>query len=321
MNRTRRKTIEFRFYELPQSESVIGLAGEKWYGSYGNPERADELHFHNLFEFGYCRHGTGTMYFRDIPNRYREGMFTLIPAYYPHNTVSDGSNYWEYIFFDPIRLVRELFPANPGLQGENLGILNRQAKLYTVQEQETFISTAEQILTEVQERYTYRSEVIHHRTLIFLLELLRIREQEIPDSQWKAPSENLQMTQINPAIQHIESHYAENLHAEDLARQCGLSEVHFRRIFDEIMNLSPMEYLNLIRIQKACDLLVSTEESMDFIAVSCGFNSVSTFTRNFRRFLDTTPYQWKLNQDNYRADLLSSNITVKKGWQILDSLE
>ena len=116
MNRTRRKTIEFRFYELPQSESVIGLAGEKWYGSYGNPERADELHFHNLFEFGYCRHGTGTMYFRDIPNRYREGMFTLIPAYYPHNTVSDGSNYWEYIFFDPIRLVRELFPANPGLQ-------------------------------------------------------------------------------------------------------------------------------------------------------------------------------------------------------------
>ena len=156
MGRKKRDKIEFRFYELPQSESVIGLAGEKWYGSYGNPERADELHFHNLFEFGYCRHGTGTMYFRDIPNRYREGMFTLIPAYYPHNTVSDGSNYWEYIFFDPIRLVRELFPANPGLQGENLGILNRQAKLYTVQEQETFISTAEQILTEVQEQYTYR---------------------------------------------------------------------------------------------------------------------------------------------------------------------
>ena len=320
MSRTKRKTIEFRFYELPQSESVIGLAGEQWYGSYGEPERAEELHFHNLFEFGYCRYGKGHMFFRESPIEYREEMFTLIPANYPHNTLSDGDNYWEYLFFDPIRLVRELFPNNPGVQAEKLAILNRQAQLYAVQDHHPLINTAGQILTEVQDQYPYRSEVIHHQVLIFLLELLRIREKEIPDIPWKTPAKNFQMTQITPAIQHIESHYSEDIHAEVLARQCGLSEVHFRRIFDEIMNMSPMEYLNLIRIQKACDMLVSSRESMDYIAVNCGFNSVSTFTRNFRKFLDTTPYQWKLNQDNYRTDLLSSNITVKKGWQILDSL-
>ena len=64
MSRTRQKTIEFRFYELPQSESVIGLAGEQWYGIYGDSERSGKLHFHNLFEFGYCRYGKGQMFFR-----------------------------------------------------------------------------------------------------------------------------------------------------------------------------------------------------------------------------------------------------------------
>ena len=49
MGRKKRDKIEFRFYELPQGESVLGLMGERWVGMYGNKERASELHFHNLF--------------------------------------------------------------------------------------------------------------------------------------------------------------------------------------------------------------------------------------------------------------------------------
>ena len=43
MGRKKRDKIEFRFYELPQGESVLGLMGERWVGMYGHQDRPNEL--------------------------------------------------------------------------------------------------------------------------------------------------------------------------------------------------------------------------------------------------------------------------------------
>ena len=84
--------------------------------------------------------------------------------------------------------------------------------------------------------------------------------------------------------------------------------------------MAPMDYVNLVRIQKACDLMTRDDSSMDVIAQECGFPSVSTYTRNFKKMLKTTPYQWKLNKSNIRSNLLAYNISALKGWTGLDSV-
>ena len=78
--------------------------------------------------------------------------------------------------------------------------------------------------------------------------------------------------------------------------------------------MSPMDYVNLIRIQKACELMKKSNDSMDTIAIKCGFTTTSTFNRNFRKFLDTSPYQWKINPENYEHKLLNYRISALKGW-------
>jgi len=78
--------------------------------------------------------------------------------------------------------------------------------------------------------------------------------------------------------------------------------------------MPPMEYLNLIRVQKACELMKKTNEHMELIAQKCGFTTQSTFNRNFRKFLDTSPYQWKINPENYEHKLLNFRISALKGW-------
>ena len=93
-----------------------------------------------------------------------------------------------------------------------------------------------------------------------------------------------------------------------------MSETHFRRLFESYINMPPMEYLNLIRVQKACELMKKTNEPMEFIAQKCGFTTQSTFNRNFRKFLDTSPYQWKINPENYEHKLLNFRISALKGW-------
>lgn len=56
-------------------------------------------------------------------------------------------------------------------------------------------------------------------------------------------------------ISYIELHYMEDIGGKDFARACNLSETHMRRIFIESANITPSEYLNLVRIKKACEML------------------------------------------------------------------
>ena len=319
MGRKKRDKIEFRFYELPQGESVLALMGERWVGVYGHKDRPNELHFHNLFEFGFCRHGSGTLLLGEKKKDYHDKMLSMIPANYPHNTVSNETSYWEYLFFDPSQLIHELFPSSPKVQTEKLSYINQRADLLPVEDCPVLAELADRIFEEIRTKRPYYREVVDCLMHAFVLELLRIQEGKESESQWEVNPDSALLTQITPALRYIDENYREPIRAAHLARECGLSEVHFRRVFEDYMNMAPMDYVNLVRIQKACDLMSREDGSMDVIAMECGFASVSTFTRNFKKILKTTPYQWKLSKENYRSSLLSYNITALKGWTGLDS--
>lgn len=320
MGRKKRDKIEFRFYELPQSECVLALMGERWVGTYGHKDRPKDLHFHNLFELGVCRYGEGQLLLGDKQNDYHGDMLSLIPANYPHNTVSEEVSYWEYLFFDPSLLIRDMFPNNPKAQAEKLAILDQRADLLPTAECPGLASLADLILNEMREKQPYYRGTVSCLMQVLLFEILRLQEGKESDPKWEIESDSALLTQITPALRYIEEHYNETIRAADLARTCGLSEVHFRRVFEAYMNMTPMDYVNLARIQKSCDLMTRKDSSMDIIALECGFPSVSTFTRNFKKILNTTPYQWKLNKENYRSTLLDYSISALKGWQSLDSL-
>lgn len=66
--------------------------------------------------------------------------------------------------------------------------------------------------------------------------------------------------------------------------------------------------------KNACEYMLQTEETMDQIARKVGFTTVSTFNRNFKKFLDISPYQWKIKLDNYERKLQNYHITALKGW-------
>ena len=319
MGRKKRDKIEFRFYELPQGESVLALMGERWVGEYGHKDRPNELHFHNLFEFGFCRHGNGRLILGERENDYHGDMLSLIPPNYPHNTLSNDINYWEYLFFDPTQLIRELFPNNPKVQAKKLSVITQRADLLSLEDCPVLAKTADRIFEEMRQKLPYYKESVSLLIRSFLLEILRIQEGKGSDEQWEMNPDTALLTQITPAHRFVEEHYQDTIRAGDLARECGLSEVHFRRVFEDYMNMAPMDYVNLVRIQKACDLMSRSDSSMDVVAMECGFASVSTYTRNFKKMLNTTPFQWKLNKDNYRSSLLAYNISALKGWQGLES--
>ncbi len=312
MAKKKKDTVEFRFYEIPQGEPALVLCGESWIRVYGHDEF--HLHFHNLMEVGICRQGLGDMYMDEEVLRYRDGDITLIPENYPHVTISDGegTNYWEYIFFDLKSVVEELFPNNPVFQTEVVASLTKRAIMTNSTENKALAGHINSVIQEFTDKRPYHQKIIRLHVQAIVLELLR-RDASLPieeDYQMKGTN----MSQIAAALEYVNKNYDRQMKAAELAEICSMSETHFRRIFESYINMSPMDYVNLIRIQKACELMKKTNDSMDTIAGKCGFTTTSTFNRNFRKFLDTSPYQWKINPENYEHKLLNFRISALKGW-------
>lgn len=78
--------------------------------------------------------------------------------------------------------------------------------------------------------------------------------------------------------------------------------------------MTPVEYVNLIRNKQACEMMNKTAYSMEEVARRVGYTTVSTFNRNFRKIIGTSPYQFKKNSENYQGKVLHAKISAKPGW-------
>lgn len=77
----------------------------------------------------------------------------------------------------------------------------------------------------------------------------------------------------------------------DAAAYCGLSYNHFSASFKKAVGRSFSDYITLLRLSEAEKLLISTEQSITDIALSCGFSSTSHFISRFKAQKGITPGQ------------------------------
>lgn len=313
MGRKKRDTIEFRFYEIPQGQSCLALLGERWIMIYGRDDKY--LHFHNLFEVGYCRNGNGDLILDEKTCKYSGGMLSLIPANYPHTTYSTDTNFWEYIFFDADSVVKELFPDNPSQQRDAIQTINRRADIFDQAQHPEMAELIKRIMEEMRDKSPYYVDTTRNLLKAFVLMLIRFQKaMDEENGGNEERGDKAIMMNIRPALEYIDRNYAEPIKASDLADCCSMSETNFRRVFQEAINMTPMDYLNLVRVQMASEILSRTDHSMEVVASECGFATFSTFNRNFRKYLNTSPYQFKKNKQNYMNKLLDYRINALKGW-------
>ena len=79
--------------------------------------------------------------------------------------------------------------------------------------------------------------------------------------------------------------------------------------------MKPVEYVNLVRIDKACNLIQKQDLSMEDVCYRVGYQTPSTFNRNFKRLTGMTPYQWKGQEQKHDGILSNFNITAQPGWE------
>jgi AraC-like DNA-binding protein len=95
-------------------------------------------------------------------------------------------------------------------------------------------------------------------------------------------------------LERILAYIAQNFNRSDLscreaAQVEGMGLPAFSRLFERHIKCTCVEYINHLRIYKACQLLAETEYQITTIGLEVGYDTLSTFNRNFRRLIGRTP--------------------------------
>lgn len=119
--------------------------------------------------------------------------------------------------------------------------------------------------------------------------------------------ENKENRYIQEAVTYIRNHYAAGLTVEELAGYLGVNRSYFYTLFKNKLQLSPKEFLTKFRISRAREQLILTEESVENIAVACGYHSTLVFTKNFKQETGMTPTEFRKTNRQAAKDRLLMN--------------
>ena len=92
---------------------------------------------------------------------------------------------------------------------------------------------------------------------------------------------------------YIDRHYAKPLTVPHLAQLAQLSTFHFIRAFRSETGVTPHQYLRARRIDRACELLVTTPMPVTEVCDAVGFQSLGSFSALFRRMTGEAPSAYR----------------------------
>jgi len=98
---------------------------------------------------------------------------------------------------------------------------------------------------------------------------------------------------IRKAVVYLNEHINENITVPQLAKLSNYSEAQFRRLFKELTQLTPSEYIQLTRVNTAKTLLSTTDKLITDIANEIGFYDHAHFNRTFRTLTGQTPAAYR----------------------------
>lgn len=125
-------------------------------------------------------------------------------------------------------------------------------------------------------------------SLIYKYSMAAFPQKAMPGNS--DPSDiSLQKTMVS----YIYQHYTEKLALEDIAAAANICRSKCCSIFRRYLQQSPIDFLNAYRLEVSRNLLISTDSSITQIALSCGFNHLSYFSKLFLRHYGYSPSEYR----------------------------
>lgn len=249
--------------------------------------RAIEKAFHEEIEIKYFYQGTSTLMINNDVIVANPGDITVVNPFEIHSNINIGHVGGKYIsIILYIDFLRELNPSGLDLRH---ALITKGQKFYNHITNNVRLQT---IMRRVFEEFT--DQKVNYRLVIYSLvtELfaLLLRDYINKEKAITTPkTHNKRAELISPALSKIFKDYNEKITVEELAKLCNVTKYHFCRLFKEETGLSVIQYIISYRISIAETMLKSTDNSIENVAYSCGFEDVSYFYRTYKKLKGISP--------------------------------
>lgn len=164
------------------------------------------------------------------------------------------------------------------------------------------------IVISAHNDFNFAQKAIEHNVKGYLLkpvlknDFMQLMERIYKDLQTHTTeSESVILTQavieenkyVEFAKKYVLDHYRDPISLKDIADHLYISEAYFSNLFSHVTGSAFTVYLNDVRIEKAKELIKYTNESLNEISISVGFNSHSYFNRVFKSKVGVSPLEFR----------------------------
>jgi AraC-like DNA-binding protein len=275
--------------DVPRDESF-----KVW--SHGYPYRTVRWHYHPEYEIHLITATTGTYFVGDYVGSFEPGNLVMTGSNLPHNWVSNvqpGERIDErclVLQFDTDFVTRaiETFPEFKNV--EFLLDASSRGLLFTPK----VGKAAEPVMRDLLNARGVRRITL----FLTLLDLLMQNDEQVKLSSatYRADPERYAQSCINHMLSYIGKNLSQELRETDLAELAGQSASAFSRYFRRHTGVSFVQYVNRLRINLACQLLMGAELNITDICYRVGFNNLSNFHRQFLLQKGMPPSRWRAYQ-------------------------
>jgi AraC-like DNA-binding protein len=277
----------------PMYEKVLPTENSSWrYWLYELDEIPFNWHYHPEYEICLTLNSRGQRYIGDNIHSYDNLDLVLLGPKLPHTWCSKElvapGQHLTYVAQLPT-LWMDAVAQMPELK--SLGDLLSRSKRGV-----EFSAESAQIC---KEKFEAMADATPMQRLIGLFEILQLMvedpEARLISSDGYAPITfpDSNIEKIDKVIAYIHQHYTADLCAEQMAALAHMSTNHFHRFFKQRTEQTFTEFVNQLRIGKACSLLLTTGLPISTISYRCGFNNISNFNRRFLQLKSCTPREFK----------------------------
>ncbi|WP_261805852.1 AraC family transcriptional regulator [Lapidilactobacillus luobeiensis] len=262
-------------------------------------------HWHPEYEIQYYLDGSRRFFIEGKTFNLKPGSLVIVNADQIHCSFSDNSVFHDRVlllfensqfcdYFAPLKIDLVRFFA------ENSGVIE-----VPLADRKYLKDLFEMIAWEVSNKYVMYHQLSVAKLLELISYIIRLRQRgSLLDSGSSGMPEN---ELVNKVKWYIRNNYNEVGSLEDLAKYFYLDKSYLSRVFKKESGYTVGEFINIQKIQAAQKLLEDTTYSISEVSEQVGYGNVTYFNRVFKRYVESSPLQYRKKKIVYKETLREKN--------------
>ncbi len=262
-----------------------------------HPRYVMEVHWHPELEIIRVRHGTFTLFLNKACYQMQTGDVAVVnPGTLHHGLPSDCL--YDCAVFAP-EMLRHMLPGAANRLIKELAEQSCVIREYLPHNACAALSRAVDALFEALDQATQPGgELEAYAALYHFLALLQ-KEGAILKNPLNSVRQK-QLSHLTSLLEWINDNHTQKITLATLAKLSGMNEKYLCRFFKAYTSLTPIEYINRVRVEKAAADLRDRHMTVTEVAYANGFNDSAYFCKVFRRVMGCTPREYQQQAKKHR---------------------